>query len=39
MLEAEREAATQAQVAALQQQVSELSQRIDRLLEERGLGS
>jgi len=38
MLEAEREAATQAQVAALQQQVSELSQPIDRLLEERGLG-
>jgi ion transport 2 domain-containing protein len=39
MLEAEREAATQTQVAALQQQVSELSQPIDRLLEERGLGS
>lgn len=39
MLEAEREAATQAQVAALQQQVSELSQPIDRLLEERGSGS
>ena len=39
MPEAEREATTQAQVAALQQQVSELSQPIDRLLEERGSGS
>lgn len=38
MLEAEREAATQAQVAALQQQVSELSQRIDRLLEDHESG-